>query len=83
MSIIIGSIIAINQSSIKKLLSYSSIYNLGLIISRINENQIWLNYMFVYSISLFILIFVLSRLKVIYLNQIILNEIESITKITI
>nr|QGZ10076.1 NADH dehydrogenase subunit 2 [Oncopsis nigrofasciata] len=83
MSMIIGSIMAINQSSIKKLLSYSSIYNLGLMMSSINENQIWLNYMFVYSISLFMLIFMLSSLKVIYLNQMILNEIESMTKITI
>nr|YP_010736897.1 NADH dehydrogenase subunit 2 [Pediopsoides anchorides]WEP24771.1 NADH dehydrogenase subunit 2 [Pediopsoides anchorides] len=83
LSMMIGSIMAINQSSVKKILTYSSIYNLGIMMSSMNENQIWMNYMIIYSVMLLMLTPTMYKLKVNYLNQLMLNEIEYVTKISI
>nr|YP_009650997.1 NADH dehydrogenase subunit 2 [Macropsis notata]AOW43939.1 NADH dehydrogenase subunit 2 [Macropsis notata] len=82
-SMIIGAIMVINQSSIKKMLSYSSIYNLGVMMSSMNENQIWITYMIVYSLMLSMILMMIKKLKINYLNQILVNELETMTKISI
>nr|YP_011036784.1 NADH dehydrogenase subunit 2 [Macropsidius duuschulus]WRK21466.1 NADH dehydrogenase subunit 2 [Macropsidius duuschulus] len=83
LSMAIGSIMVINQSSIKKMLSYSSIYNLGVMMSSMNENQIWVLYMLMYSFMLMLILMMIKKLKINYLNQMIINELETMTKISI
>nr|YP_010736832.1 NADH dehydrogenase subunit 2 [Macropsis hainanensis]WEP24706.1 NADH dehydrogenase subunit 2 [Macropsis hainanensis] len=83
LSMIIGSIMVMNQSSLKKMLSYSSIYNVGIMLSSINENQVWMTYLLVYSMMLMMVLILLSKMKMNYLNQLISNEIKMISKTSI
>lgn len=83
LSLIVGSIFGLNQSSIRKILSFSSIYNLSFIISSISYNSIWLRYLFIYSIMLFCVISFFSKFNINYINQVIINEISIMIKISI
>nr|QUI77245.1 NADH dehydrogenase subunit 2 [Empoascanara gracilis] len=69
-----GSISGLNQNSTKKIIAYSSIFNMGLILMVIKNNSIWLCYLFIYSIMMLILISLMLNLNLIYINQIIFNE---------
>lgn len=66
----INSIIGINQNSLRKILAFSSINNSTwiLITIIINEN-IWINYLFIYSILNLIIIIILNKYNINYINQ--------------
>jgi len=68
--IFINSIFGINQNSIRKILAISSINNSTwiLIIILINEN-IWINYFFIYSILNILIINILKNYNINYINQ--------------
>nr|YP_010996492.1 NADH dehydrogenase subunit 2 [Sophonia microstaina]WPC85234.1 NADH dehydrogenase subunit 2 [Sophonia microstaina] len=73
-TLIVGSISGLNQNSIRKLMSYSSIYNLGFIFSSIYFNSIWSLYLFMYTIILMMVIFLMNNYNLNYLNQFMLNN---------
>lgn len=79
--IIIRSISALNQSSIRKTLGWSSIYNIGIIITSTNKLIISLTYLIVYSLIIIILVKQLISIKINYLNQIVFNEFSILIKI--
>nr|YP_010363525.1 NADH dehydrogenase subunit 2 [Atkinsoniella uniguttata]UNZ12626.1 NADH dehydrogenase subunit 2 [Atkinsoniella uniguttata] len=82
LSLILGSILGINQNSMRKILAYSSIYNLGFICSCINEISLWLIYMMIYMFMLMCIILMIFKLNISYLNQIMINEFDLKTKIS-
>lgn len=69
--IFFGAIGGLNQTSLRKLMAFSSINHLGWIIIRIivNEN-IWLNYFFFYSFLSLTIIFLFNNFKIFNINQI-------------
>nr|YP_010540346.1 NADH dehydrogenase subunit 2 [Singapora shinshana]UYF20488.1 NADH dehydrogenase subunit 2 [Singapora shinshana] len=69
-----GSIMGLNQSSIRKIICYSSIFNMGLILMSIKCNSIWTFYLLVYSLMLIMLMTMIKKLNVNYMNQLIINE---------
>nr|YP_010952944.1 NADH dehydrogenase subunit 2 [Empoascanara circumscripta]WMQ52387.1 NADH dehydrogenase subunit 2 [Empoascanara circumscripta] len=73
-TLITGSIMGLNQSAVKKLIAYSSIFNMGLITMAIKNNFIWSFYLMMYSILIIMLVWMMSKLNSIYTNQIIINE---------
>lgn len=81
--IILRSIICLNQSSVRKTLAYSSIYNNRLIVIPINKFNILLIYIIIYSIIVIIVILVLNPLKINFINQLVFNEINIRTKIVL
>lgn len=81
--IILRSISSINQNSIKKILSFSSIYNIRLILTSINNWTIWTTYILWYSISITVIITVCYKLNINFINQIYSNNINLINKTTI
>nr|AWH61904.1 NADH dehydrogenase subunit 2 [Cicadella viridis] len=83
LSLIVGSIFGLNQSSIRKILSFSSIYNLSFMISSISYNSMWLGYLFIYSLMLLCVISFFSKFNINYINQVIMNEISIMMKISI
>nr|YP_010531268.1 NADH dehydrogenase subunit 2 [Mileewa mira]UXX17527.1 NADH dehydrogenase subunit 2 [Mileewa mira] len=83
LSLIIGSFFSLNQNSVRKLLAYSSIYNMSYIISCINMNSIWILYLFLYSFILILLIILISKLKINYINQFMINEQSLIMKLNL
>nr|QBF00236.1 NADH dehydrogenase subunit 2 [Stegana prigenti]QBF00237.1 NADH dehydrogenase subunit 2 [Stegana prigenti] len=70
LSVIIGSLSGLNQSSLRKLMAFSSINHLGWMLSILNlENSIWLIYFLTYSFLSFCLIFLFNNFKIFHFNQ--------------
>lgn len=80
LSLIVGSISGLNQFSIRKILGYSSIFNIGFLIYRINSNTILILYLINYSIVILILI-LLEKEKIYFINQIIFLNIKIKSKL--
>nr|AWV84290.1 NADH dehydrogenase subunit 2 [Babras sonorivox] len=65
-----GSIGGLSYSSMRKIIAYSSIYNLGWMIGGINMlTHSWLFYFLIYSMTLFMLCYLFGLYNVNYLNQ--------------
>nr|ADF57852.1 NADH dehydrogenase subunit 2 [Stegana flavipalpata] len=70
MSVIIGSLGGLNQSSLRKLMAFSSINHLGWMLMAINSNMsIFMVYFLMYSFLSFILTFMFNNFKIFYFNQ--------------
>nr|YP_007627070.1 NADH dehydrogenase subunit 2 [Ommexecha virens]AGC22386.1 NADH dehydrogenase subunit 2 [Ommexecha virens] len=71
LSIIIGALGGLNQTSLRQLLAYSSISHLGWMISSmiISEN-VWEMYFIIYSILSVIMVFLFNQNKTFFMNQI-------------
>uniref|UniRef100_A0AAU7YTI6 NADH-ubiquinone oxidoreductase chain 2 n=1 Tax=Rhaphidophora duxiu TaxID=3229864 RepID=A0AAU7YTI6_9ORTH len=76
-SVIIGSIGGLNQTSIRKILAYSSINHLGwMIAAMITGNNLWMNYFLIYSFLTTTLVLMFNSFKIFHMNQpfLILNK---------
>nr|QWC53775.1 NADH dehydrogenase subunit 2 [Carinata rufipenna] len=82
LTMIVGSISGLIQNSIRKLLAFSSIYNLGLIISCVYETSLWLNYFLIYGFILFMVLLMIISLNSNYINQVIMMEFSLVKKLT-
>nr|QBF00380.1 NADH dehydrogenase subunit 2 [Stegana sp. 1758 JL-2019] len=70
LSVIIGSLGGLNQSSLRKLMAFSSINHLGWMLTALNYSElIWLIYFFLYSFLSFALIFMFNNFKIFHFNQ--------------
>nr|QBF01243.1 NADH dehydrogenase subunit 2 [Stegana undulata] len=70
MSVIIGSLGGLNQSSLRKLMAFSSINHLGWMITALIFNEsIWLIYFLIYSFLSFIITFMFNNFKMFHFNQ--------------
>nr|UFQ24730.1 NADH dehydrogenase subunit 2 [Diestrammena japanica] len=73
MSVLIGSIGGLNQTSMRKILAYSSINHLGwMIAAMISGENLWMMYFMVYSMLTSMLIFMFQAFKIFHINQIFL-----------
>nr|UJM44105.1 NADH dehydrogenase subunit 2 [Pseudolycoriella hygida] len=71
MSSLIGAIGGLNQTSIRKLLAFSSINHIGWMLSAIMFNEfLWMMYFLIYSILNISLIFMMKMFNIFYLSQI-------------
>nr|AJK90714.1 NADH dehydrogenase subunit 2 [Stichophthalma louisa] len=84
LNIIIGSISGFNQTSLRKLMAFSSINNLGWMISAllISEN-LWMIYFTFYSFLISIMCFLFYILNIFYINQMFNFNINFSIKISI
>nr|ASM41783.1 NADH dehydrogenase subunit 2 [Leptura arcuata]QVM79127.1 NADH dehydrogenase subunit 2 [Leptura annularis] len=79
-SSIIGSILGLNQISLRKILAYSSINHISwMIASMMNYQNIWLVYFLIYSIINLNIILILNTQNIFYLKQ--LNNTLTYSKI--
>nr|ACJ03833.1 NADH dehydrogenase subunit 2 [Stegana quadrata] len=70
LSVIIGSLGGLNQSSLRKLMAFSSINHLGWMLMALNSNEsIWLMYLLMYSFLSFTLTFMFNNFKIFHFNQ--------------
>lgn len=81
--IIIRSIICLNQTSIRKVLAYSSVYNIAIILLTINEYNITVIYLTLYSIIVILFVKLIKNLKINFINQLVLNEFNITIKINL
>nr|AII02455.1 NADH dehydrogenase subunit 2 [Apatelopteryx phenax] len=84
LNVMIGGIGGLNQTSLRKLMAYSSINNLGWMISSmmISEN-IWLFYFTIYSFLISIMIFMFYMLNMFFINQLFINNMNSMIKMNL
>nr|YP_009182740.1 NADH dehydrogenase subunit 2 [Lethe albolineata]YP_009938289.1 NADH dehydrogenase subunit 2 [Lethe hayashii]AHH34391.1 NADH dehydrogenase subunit 2 [Lethe albolineata]QNU07708.1 NADH dehydrogenase subunit 2 [Lethe hayashii] len=70
LNVLIGAIGGFNQTSLRKLMAFSSINNLGWMLSAllISEN-LWMIYFFLYSFLISIMCFLFYMLNIFYINQ--------------
>nr|YP_009112200.1 NADH dehydrogenase subunit 2 [Drosophila incompta]AIY56324.1 NADH dehydrogenase subunit 2 [Drosophila incompta] len=70
LSVIIGAIGGLNQTSLRKLMAFSSINHLGWMLSALSISEsIWLIYFLFYSFLSFTLTFMFNTFKLFHLNQ--------------
>lgn len=70
LSVIIGSLGGLNQTSLRKLIAYSSINHLGWIIAAIAVREnLWINYFLIYSFLSSCLIFTFNSSQIFHINQ--------------
>nr|AYR05248.1 NADH dehydrogenase subunit 2 [Harpalinae sp. 2 ACP-2013] len=70
MSTLIGSIGGLNQTSMRKIMAFSSINHLGWMISSfLNSEMLWMLYFFMYSFISMTLIYMFNMFKIFYLKQ--------------
>nr|YP_009160977.1 NADH dehydrogenase subunit 2 [Luehdorfia chinensis]YP_010890263.1 NADH dehydrogenase subunit 2 [Luehdorfia chinensis huashanensis]AJA05951.1 NADH dehydrogenase subunit 2 [Luehdorfia chinensis]AJA05964.1 NADH dehydrogenase subunit 2 [Luehdorfia chinensis]AJA05977.1 NADH dehydrogenase subunit 2 [Luehdorfia chinensis]WJJ80164.1 NADH dehydrogenase subunit 2 [Luehdorfia chinensis huashanensis] len=82
-NVIIGAIGGINQTSLRKLMSFSSINNLGWMLSAlmISEN-LWLFYLIFYSFLISIICFLFNYLNIYFINQLFIMNMNFSIKIS-
>nr|YP_010582896.1 NADH dehydrogenase subunit 2 [Aguriahana juglandis]UGN61316.1 NADH dehydrogenase subunit 2 [Aguriahana juglandis] len=73
LTIAIGAILGLNQNSIKKMIGYSSIFNMGFILSIMKYNLMWIVYLMLYSSLLFMLSLILKAENNKYINQMVFS----------
>nr|YP_010734275.1 NADH dehydrogenase subunit 2 [Schrankia costaestrigalis]WEH00709.1 NADH dehydrogenase subunit 2 [Schrankia costaestrigalis] len=84
MNVIIGALGGLNQTSLRKLMAFSSINNLGWMLSSImiSEN-LWLFYLFFYSFMISIICFFFYIFNMFFINQLFINNLNSLIKINL
>nr|UFI48416.1 NADH dehydrogenase subunit 2 [Gunungidia aurantiifasciata] len=81
-SLVVGATLGINQNSIRKMLGYSSIFNLGFICSCLSDISIWFMYMMIYMFVLMCVLIMFEKIKVKYMNQVVMNDFDIKSKIS-
>nr|YP_010446933.1 NADH dehydrogenase subunit 2 [Chamaepsila testudinaria]UTM10298.1 NADH dehydrogenase subunit 2 [Chamaepsila testudinaria] len=70
LSTIIGALGGLNQTSLKKLMSFSSINHIGWMLSAMYSSEnLWMIYFLIYSFLNFALIFIFNTFNLFYINQ--------------
>nr|WKU84012.1 NADH dehydrogenase subunit 2 [Milesia pendleburyi] len=70
LSIMIGSLGGLNQTSLRKLMTFSSINHLGwMLMSMYSNESLWITYFLFYSFLSFNLIFMFNMFKLFHINQ--------------
>nr|YP_010292324.1 NADH dehydrogenase subunit 2 [Epiphora bauhiniae]ULO26049.1 NADH dehydrogenase subunit 2 [Epiphora bauhiniae] len=83
-NIMIGAIGGLNQTSLRKLMAFSSINNLGWMIYAImiSEN-LWIFYFIMYSFLISIMCFFFFNLNMFFINQLFINNIPPLIKMNL
>nr|QTF74320.1 NADH dehydrogenase subunit 2 [Sphecapatoclea sp.] len=70
LSALIGALGGMNQTSLRKLMAYSSINHLGwMLMAMYNSNSQWMMYFLMYSFLTFMMIYMFNAFKVSHINQ--------------
>nr|WAR69094.1 NADH dehydrogenase subunit 2 [Papilio helenus]WIL10263.1 NADH dehydrogenase subunit 2 [Papilio helenus] len=81
---IIGVLGGINQTSLRKLMAFSSINNLGwMLISLLISENLWLFYLMMYSFLISVLCLTFNLLNTYFINQLFIINLNSIIKLSL
>nr|AMK38956.1 NADH dehydrogenase subunit 2 [Morellia lopesae] len=69
LSSLIGALGGLNQTSLRKLMAYSSINHLGWMLAAMYNSNLWLIYFMFYTFLTFSMIFMFNMFKISYINQ--------------
>uniref|UniRef100_A0A067YD87 NADH-ubiquinone oxidoreductase chain 2 n=1 Tax=Athyma daraxa TaxID=882618 RepID=A0A067YD87_9NEOP len=83
-NVMIGAIGSFNQTSLRKLMAFSSINNLGWMIASITISEnLWLIYFMFYSIFTFIMCFLFYIINIFFINQLFFFNMNFLIKMSI
>nr|YP_010952541.1 NADH dehydrogenase subunit 2 [Craspedortha porphyria]WMQ52861.1 NADH dehydrogenase subunit 2 [Craspedortha porphyria] len=84
LNVMIGAIGGMNQTSLRKLMAFSSINNLGwMIFSIMISENLWLFYFLMYSFLISIMFFLFYMLNMFFINQLFINNMNFIIKMNL
>nr|AMH85383.1 NADH dehydrogenase subunit 2 [Stomoxys calcitrans] len=69
LSSLIGALGGLNQTSLRKLMAYSSINHLGWMLAAMFNSNLWLIYFLFYTFLTFSMVFMFNMFKISYINQ--------------
>nr|QNV11669.1 NADH dehydrogenase subunit 2 [Morellia hortorum] len=69
LSSLIGALGGLNQTSLRKLMAYSSINHLGWMLAAMYNSNLWLMYFLFYTFLTFSMVFMFNMFKISYINQ--------------
>nr|UEP15838.1 NADH dehydrogenase subunit 2 [Glanycus foochowensis] len=80
---IIGAIGGLNQTSLRKLMAFSSINNLSwMLISILISENLWIFFFFMYSFMISIICFIFNNLNIYFINQLFMFNMNYLIKIS-
>nr|AJH66238.1 NADH dehydrogenase subunit 2 [Bombyx mori] len=83
-NLIIGSLGGLNQTSLRKLLAFSSINNLGwMIFSIMISENLWLFYFLIYSMMISMMISLFFLMNMYFMNQLFINNMNFFIKLNL
>nr|ATG83188.1 NADH dehydrogenase subunit 2 [Olidiana sp. 15062716] len=80
-SMVISTLLIINQTSIKKIIGHSSVFNFTLMLSVVSTYSMWMMYLCIYSILTWSMINMMKTIKIKFVNQFMINEQSKIIKL--
>nr|YP_010526986.1 NADH dehydrogenase subunit 2 [Marumba sperchius]UXR12323.1 NADH dehydrogenase subunit 2 [Marumba sperchius] len=84
LNVIIGAVGGLNQTSLRKMMAFSSINNLGwMIFSLMISNNLWIFYFTMYSILISIMFFLFYILNMFFINQLFINNMNFMIKLNL
>nr|YP_011036706.1 NADH dehydrogenase subunit 2 [Xestocephalus iguchii]WRK21310.1 NADH dehydrogenase subunit 2 [Xestocephalus iguchii] len=83
MSLIMGSLMGLNQTSTRKILTYSSVYNLGFMLTLSKTTSNWMWFLFIYSTMLAMTMMMMNTLSISYMNQMSINNKNILSKLNL
>nr|YP_010714325.1 NADH dehydrogenase subunit 2 [Amata multigutta]WDD57553.1 NADH dehydrogenase subunit 2 [Amata multigutta] len=84
LNVIIGALGGLNQTSLRKLMTFSSINNLGwMLFSIMIAENLWLFYLLTYSFMISMMCFMFYMFNMFYINQLFINNLNSLMKINL
>nr|YP_010952606.1 NADH dehydrogenase subunit 2 [Sphingulus mus]WMQ52952.1 NADH dehydrogenase subunit 2 [Sphingulus mus] len=84
MNVMVGAIGGLNQTSLRKLMAFSSINNLGwMIFSIMISENLWIFYFFMYSFLISIMFFLFYILNMFFINQLFINNMNFMIKMNL
>nr|YP_010526999.1 NADH dehydrogenase subunit 2 [Clanis undulosa]UXR12336.1 NADH dehydrogenase subunit 2 [Clanis undulosa] len=83
-NVMIGAIGGLNQTSLRKIMAFSSINNLGwMIFSMMISENLWMFYFFMYSFLIGIMFFLFYILNMFFINQLFINNMKFMIKMNL
>nr|YP_010531060.1 NADH dehydrogenase subunit 2 [Cladolidia robusta]UXW93607.1 NADH dehydrogenase subunit 2 [Cladolidia robusta] len=82
-SLLISALLIINQTSMKKIIGHSSVFNFTLMLSVVSISFMWMNYLLIYSMLTWSMINTMKTIKIKSINQLMINEQSKIIKLNL
>nr|YP_010952567.1 NADH dehydrogenase subunit 2 [Theretra silhetensis]WMQ52900.1 NADH dehydrogenase subunit 2 [Theretra silhetensis] len=84
LNVMIGAIGGLNQTSLRKLMAFSSINNLGwMIFTLLISENLWMLYFLMYSFLISIMFFLFYNLNMFFINQLFINNMNFMIKMNL
>nr|YP_009710875.1 NADH dehydrogenase subunit 2 [Olidiana ritcheriina]QFZ99633.1 NADH dehydrogenase subunit 2 [Olidiana ritcheriina] len=80
-SMVISTLLIINQTSMKKIIGHSSVFNFTLMLSVVSISSMWVSYLCIYSILTWSIINMMKTIKIKFVNQLMINEQSKLIKL--